>query len=89
MSIDRDSVSYRFIDDGKPPQGVTFETVAGVATEYGTQRKSGDRVVWDSAPYTEKVYPLAQRIEDARRDGGKVYRRRIIVVDPWDEVDAP
>lgn len=62
---------------------------AGVIAEYGTQCKSGDRVVWDTAPYIEKVYPLAKRIEDGRLDGGRVYRRRIIVVDDWAEVAGP
>jgi hypothetical protein len=77
VSVDRDQVCYRFLDDGKPPLSADVETVAGVATEYGHQFKSGDRVVWDTAPYIEKVYPLAKRIEDRLRNDGKVYRRRI------------
>jgi prevent-host-death family protein len=58
-----------------------------VVTEYGQVRKSGDCVVWDTAPYIEAAYPLAKRIENTRRDDGKVYRRRVIVVEDWTEVD--
>lgn len=37
-------------------------------------------------PYIEEIYPLAQKIEHGQRSGGKVYRRRVIVVEDWAEV---
>lgn len=58
-----------------------------VVTEYAQQMGSGEyRVRW---PGADKVYPLAEWIADRREDGGKVYRRCIIVVEDWQEVDAP
>lgn len=57
-----------------------------VKTEHAQQTSGGYRVRWDGA---DKVYPLAKWIEDVRRDGGKVHRRRVIVVEDWTEVEAP
>lgn len=37
-------------------------------------------------PETERVYPLTEWITHNQRDGGRVYRRRIIVVEDWIEV---
>jgi hypothetical protein len=87
VSIDRNSVTYRFLDDGKPSKAASVEVVTGVVTEHGTQFKGGDHVVWSTEPDVEEVYPLAKRIANQVRNGGKVYRRRIIVVDHWAEVD--
>jgi hypothetical protein len=89
VSIDRNSVTYRFIDDGKPSQAARVEVVTGVVTEYGLIRKGGDVEVWNTEPSVEAVYPLAKRIANAVRNGGTVYRRRIIVVDDWAEVNEP
>jgi hypothetical protein len=63
--------------------------MGAVVTEYGQIRKSGDAVVWDTEPYIEEVRPLAKRIENTLRMGGEVYRRRVIVVEDWTEVDEP
>jgi hypothetical protein len=88
MGIDRNSVSYSFIDDGRGPKAASVETVTGVVTEYGVIRKGGDHVVWNTEPAVEAAYPLAKRIANEVRNGGEVYRRRVIVVDDWVEVDA-
>lgn len=37
-------------------------------------------------PMADRIYPLAEWIEHERRDGGKVYRRTVIVVEDWTEV---
>jgi len=42
--------------------------------------------VWNTEPYIEEIYPLAQKIKAGQRFGGKVYRRRVIVVEDWTEV---
>jgi hypothetical protein len=55
-------------------------------TEHAHQMSGGGYHVWNTEPYIEKVYPLAQRIEHGQRFGGKVYRRRVIVVEDWAEV---
>jgi hypothetical protein len=70
---------------------VEQEPAAGeVVTEYGLAHKGGDWTVWNTAPHLEAAWPLAKRIEDYRRyQGAKVYRRRVIVVEDWAEVDAP
>jgi hypothetical protein len=55
-------------------------------TEHATRFKSGDMVVWDETPETLAVYPLAARIEQKQEGGGKVWVRKVIVVEPWTEV---
>lgn len=35
---------------------------------------------------TESIYPLENWIRNQQRFGGKVYRRKIIVVEDWEEV---
>jgi hypothetical protein len=55
-------------------------------TEHAHMMSGGGYHVWNTEPYIEKVYPLAQRIEHGQRFGGKVYRRRVIVVEDWAEV---
>jgi hypothetical protein len=82
---------YPWVDEAGNPTCITLAHEPGTATvtEYGTISKSGDRMVWDTAPYIEKVYPLTQRIEDTLLNGGEVYQRRVIVVEDWAEVDAP
>lgn len=40
-------------------------------------------------PAAERAYPLEQWITDKRGDGAKVVRRRIIVVEDWEEVTRP
>lgn len=59
-----------------------------VITEHAIKMPSGAMQVRNSEPLTEKVYPLADWIAHGQENGGKVYRRRIIVVDDWEEVPA-
>ena len=61
-----------------------------VVTEYALIRKGGEYEVWNTAPYVEAAWPLAKKIEDYQRyQGAKVYRRRVIVIEDWTEVDRP
>jgi hypothetical protein len=39
-------------------------------------------------PEIECIYPLGERIRAGQRYGGKVFQRRVIVVDDWTEVPA-
>ena len=54
--------------------------------EYATQMSGGGmHIRWDD-PEMERIYPLAEWIPAQQRFGGKVYRRRVIVVEDWEEV---
>lgn len=55
-------------------------------TEHATAFKSGDMKIRCDDPEVEEVYPLARWIVHQQRYGGRVYRRRVIVVDDWEEV---
>ena len=58
-------------------------------TEYAIEMSSGAMQVRNSDPEIEKIYPLAEWIPHQRRFGGKVWRRRVIVTQDWEEVKAP
>ena len=62
--------------------GVTGEAV----TEYAQLDKNGVFLVWDVPPEGEQRWPLAKRIKAARKFGGIIFRRRVIVVEGWEEV---
>jgi hypothetical protein len=64
------------------------ETRRVIVDEYGELLSSGGYQTWNTEPYIERIYPLAEKIR-AHRRRGKVYRRRIIVIEDWTEVDAP
>lgn len=55
-------------------------------TEYAELMSGGGYHVWNTEPYIEEIYPLAQRIKASQRFGGKVYRRQVIVVQDWTKV---
>jgi hypothetical protein len=57
-----------------------------VVTEHANLMSGGGCHVWNTEPYIEEIYPLALRIGHGQRFGGKVYRRRVIVVEDWAEV---
>ena len=62
--------------------------MSDVVSEYGEQLSGGGYMTWNTEPYIERIYPLAEKIEAHRRHG-KVYRRRIIVIEDGEEIDAP
>ena len=57
-------------------------------TEHATMMSGGGMHVRIDLPEVEDIYPLAEWIEHNQRFGGKVYRRRIIVVEDWAEVES-
>ena len=57
-----------------------------VVTEHAQLMSGGGYHVWNTEPYIEEIYPLAQRIEHGLMHGGHVFRRRVIVVEDWTEV---
>lgn len=59
-------------------------------TEYGQQYSSGGYLTMVDSPEIERIYPLADRVRDGQRNGGHVGRRRIVVVEDWEQVtEAP
>lgn len=54
--------------------------------EHAIRMTSGAMQVRNDHPLINHIYPLAQWIEHEQRDGGKVYRRTVIVVEDWEEV---
>lgn len=57
--------------------------------EYATAMTDGSRNVWPDDPELDAIYPLAKRVEHGQRNGGRVLRRRIVVIEDWSEVAAP
>lgn len=58
-------------------------------TEYGQLMSGGGYSIrWDD-PEMEEIYPVAKWIEHNRRHGGRVFRRKIIIVEDWIEVKKP
>jgi hypothetical protein len=54
--------------------------------EYGQLMSGGGVHVWNLRPELLEIYSLERRIEQGRRFGGRVMRRRVIVLDEWVEV---
>ena len=59
-----------------------------VVTEHAHQMSGGGYHVWNTEPYVLRYCPLEQMIEMRQQDGGKVYRRRVIVVEDWTEISS-
>jgi hypothetical protein len=61
----------------------------GEVTEYGIIMSGGGFQVRNPDPLIERIYPVAQWIAHERENTHKVYRRRVRVIEDWQEVDAP
>lgn len=73
--------------------GATEEQLAEAArvdrqdtTEHAQQFASGSMLVRNPHPDIERIYPVADWIRDEQRNGGKIYRRRIVVLEDWTEI---
>jgi hypothetical protein len=66
--------------------GQSILAMAGDVVEHAIEMSGGSMAVRPGDPELEQVYPLAQWIPHKQEFGGKVYRRRIIVVEDWTEV---
>lgn len=71
---------------GNCARAVTRNPQTVMTEEYGHLMSGGGVSVWPLDPETLDIYPLAKRIEHGKRHGGHVLRRRIIVLDDWEEV---
>lgn len=65
------------------------EEAPEAVTEYGELYSGGGYLLRNPAPEIERIYPVAEWIKHGRQDGGRVFRRRVIVVEDWTEVDRP
>jgi hypothetical protein len=57
-------------------------------TEYGLLMSGGGFHVRNTDPEIEQIYPVAQWIANEIRTRGRVYRRRVIVVEEWTEITS-
>lgn len=79
-------IRARLTDAGREATlSATYRPPQQPVTEHAREMTGGWNLRRDE-PLTESVYPLAQWIRHGQENGGKVYRRRIIVVDDWEEV---
>lgn len=64
---------------------------AEVVTEYGQLYSGGSVLTWprDPSGELERLWPLADRIANAREGGGTAMRRRVCVVTDWEAVTEP
>lgn len=75
-------------------RGATDDQVAEATSTPGpetiehAQLCAGDSMLVRSPhPEIERVAPLVERIRAKQRLGGKIYRRRIVVLEDWTEVE--
>jgi hypothetical protein len=54
--------------------------------EYGQLYRGGDVQVFNPDPEIDRIYPMAERVRHGRRNGGKVLRRVVIVLEDWHDV---
>lgn len=59
-----------------------------VVTEHATQYSGGSMLVWNERPEILQIFPLAERIAGEQQHG-KVWQRKIIVLQGWTEVPKP
>lgn len=57
-----------------------------VITEYAQLDRNGVFLLWDADPAAGNRFPLARRIKLARSYGGLVFRRRVAVIEDWEEI---
>lgn len=58
-----------------------------MVTEHAIRMSDGSMQVRNSDPELERIYPFERWVENQQRSGGTVYRRRIVVVEDWTEVN--
>jgi hypothetical protein len=54
-----------------------------VDTEYAQEYSGGSLLLLEDHP----SYPLERRIEHAQKFGGRIYKRLVLVISDWEEVD--
>ena len=67
-------------------EAIVMGEAGPVITEHAHLMRDGGYHVWNTEPYILEIYPLEEKIAHGQQHGGKVYRRRVIVVEDWTEV---
>lgn len=57
------------------------------SVEYGLLMAGGGMQVRNPHPDVERIYPLVEWIRNEQQNGAKVYRRRVVVIEDWTEVE--
>lgn len=52
--------------------------------EYGVLYSGGDYLIRSHEEWIERIYPLADYIEHGLRNGGKVGKRTIVILEDWE-----
>lgn len=58
-----------------------------ITTEHALLMSGGSLQLYDADPAIERVYPMTERIQRSLLLGHKVYRRQVIVLTAWEEVN--
>lgn len=77
-----DEEIYGFVDNNP----VAFVHGMSVTEEYGQLYSGGEVLVWDAESFSHRS--VQARIKAGQRFGGKVLRRKVIVLQDWQQVDA-
>lgn len=80
------TIRARLTDAGRDAAMWDGYTGQQAVTEHATMMSSGAMMVRNAAPEIERIYPLADLIIHEQRWAGKVWQRRVIVVEDWKEV---
>ncbi len=57
--------------------------------EHATRMSGGGMHVRNAHPEIDRILPLDDWIKSEQRFGGVVYRRVVVVVEDWEEVERP
>lgn len=63
-------------------------TVSSETVEHAQRFAGGSMLVRNPHPDIERIFPVAEWIRAEQHLGGKVYRRRIVVLEDWAEVEG-
>ncbi|GHH57882.1 hypothetical protein [Lentzea cavernae] len=74
--------------------GATDEQLAEAAhvngqemVEHAQRYAGGSMLVRNPHPDIERIYPVPEWIRDEQRNGGKLYRRTVVVLEDWTEIE--
>lgn len=62
------------------------ERASTETVEHAQQFAGGSMLVRNPHPDIERIYPVTDWVRDERKNGGRIYRRRIVVLEDWTEI---
>jgi hypothetical protein len=60
--------------------------MTGARVEHAQLFAGGSMLIRNADADVERVYPLAEWIGHETRKGGRIFRRKIVVIEDWSEV---